>query len=78
MTLLSESIVTSVYGKGCYFFLKMILNDRFLFLFQSFSKTIVSFSEKMIVFKNNPLILNFWKTNNDRFYKTICDRFLYD
>ena len=42
----------------------------FYFLFQSFTKTIVSFSEKAVVFKNNPLVLNF--------KKTICDRFLND
>ena len=37
-------------------FCKRSLNDRFLLRFQ---KTIVSFSKKTIVFKNDTLVLNF-------------------
>ena len=52
-------------------FWKKSLNFFFVSFFNCFSKTIVLFSEQMIVFKNDPLVLSFKKTNKNRFWKRL-------
>jgi len=48
-------------------FCKRSLNDHFVSFFNRFQKRSFRFRKKTILSKNDPLVLNFKKTNNDRF-----------